>query len=565
MSPAADLLIVGGRVFEAFGPGQLGPYGSDIGPRPIATPTSVAVVDGRIAWVGREQDALNDWRGPRTILVEAKGGLITAGFDDAHFHLLSSAEEEIGRVDLFQLASVEAIESAIGAHARANRDAAWVLGRGWMYMAFPGSLPTREQLDRAVPDRPAYMDCYDGHTGWVNSLALHAAGIDRNTPDPPGGEIVRDQSTGEPTGVLKEGAQDLLTGVLPRPSRDEILAEARRIITELHAAGITSIQDAGVEPDEVTLWRRLLEDGSLRVRSRIALPMVPAATLDEWRATLDGYESLVGDLRGGEWLDAGILKGFADGVIEARTAAMLAPYVDDVLAGHLEWAPAQLDAFVAEADRRGWQVQLHAIGDAAVRMSLDAFEHAGTVNPPPARGRRHRVEHVEIVDRADVDRFGRLGVIASMQPFHADPSPNQTDVWAGNVGPQRASQAWNWASIRRAGGVIAFGSDWNVVPFGPIQALHTAVNRQTSEGTPVGGWLPSEKLPLPEALSAYGHGSAYAAFADDRRGTVKAGMDADLAVLDRDILAGGPSSILGTKVALTVVGGEVVHRSEDAG
>ena len=564
MSPAADLLIVGGRVFEAFGPGQLGPYGSDLGPRPIATPTAVAVVGDRIAWVGREEEARRDWRGPSTTVVEAGGGLITAGFDDAHIHLLGGAEE-LGHVDLFQLESVEAIEAAIRAHARTDPDAPWVRGRGWMYMAFPGGLPTREVLDRAVPDRPAVMACYDGHTAWVNTMALRAAGIDRATPDPSDGEIVRDPATGEPTGVLKEGAQVLLDGVLPRPSRAEILAATRRAIADLHATGITAVQDAGIEPDEVALWRDLLEEGSLRLRSRIALLMNAGQTLAEWRTTLDGYEALVGDLRDGPWLDVGILKGYADGVIETRTAAMLAPYVDDDSTGRPEWEPAELKAFVAEADRRGWQVQMHAIGDAAVRMSLDAFEHAADAGPAPARGRRHRVEHAEIVDRADVDRFGRLGVIASMQPYHADPSPNQTDVWAGNVGPDRSSQAWVWASIRRGGGVVAFGSDWNVVPFDPIAALHAAVNRQTSEGSPVGGWLPSEKLPLPEALSAYGHGSAYAAFAEHRRGTVKTGMDADLVVLDRDILAGGPSSILGTKVALTVVGGEVVHQSEDVG
>jgi hypothetical protein len=564
VNPAADLLIVGGRVFEAFGPGQLGPYGSDIGPRPIATPTAVAVVGDRIAWVGRDEEARRDWQGPSTTVVDARGGLITAGFDDAHIHLLSGAEE-LEHVDLFQLESVEAIDAAIRAYARADPDGAWVRGRGWMYMAFPGGLPTRELLDRAVPDRPAVMGCYDGHTAWANTMALQAAGIDRTTPDPHDGEIVRDATTGEPTGVLKEGAYDLLDDVLPRPSRAEILTATRRTIADLHQTGITAVQDAGIEPDEVGLWRDLLDEGSLRLRSRIALPMHPGPSLAEWRTTLDGYEALVGDLRGGPWLDAGILKGFVDGVIETRTAAMLAPYVDDDSTGRPEWEPTELDAFVAEADRRGWQVELHAIGDAAVRMSLDAFEHAANNNAPPARGRRHRVEHVEIVDRADVDRFGRLGVIASMQPYHADPSRNQTDVWAGNVGADRASQAWVWASIRRAGGVLAFGSDWNVVPYDPIPALHAAVNRQTSSGAPVGGWLPSEKLPLPEALSAYGHGSAYAAFAEDRRGTVKAGMDADIVVLDRDILAGGPSSILGTKVALTVVGGEVVHQSEDAG
>ena len=564
MSPAADLLIVDGRVFEAFAPGRLGPYGSDIGPRPVAAPTAVAVSGERIAWVGRDDEGLRDWRGEATTVIDARGGLITAGFDDAHIHLLSGAEAR-GHVDLFQLESVEEVVAAIRAHARSEPDADWVRGRGWMYMAFPGGLPTRHMLDEAVPDRPAFMSCYDGHTAWVNSSALRAAGIDRDTPDPPAGEIVRDPATGEPTGVLKEAAQDLFGGVMPRPSRDELLAATRRTITDLHAAGITSIQDAGTEPDEVDLWRTLLGEGSLRLRSRLSLPMRPDQSLDAWRTTLDGYEALVGDLRGGAWLDAGILKGFADGVVEARTAAMLAPYVDDDSSGRPEWDPGELDAFVAEADARGWQVQIHAIGDAGVRMALDAYEHAAAGTAPRERPPRHRVEHVETIDRADIDRFARLGVIASMQPYHADPSPNQVGVWAENIGPDRAGRAWAWSSIRRAGGVIAFGSDWDVVPFDPIRGLHSAVNRQTMAGTPTGGWLSVEKLSLPEALSAYGHGSAYAAFADERRGTVRVGLDADLVVLDRDMLAGGPSAIIGTTVALTVVGGEVVYQTEGFG
>jgi predicted amidohydrolase YtcJ len=241
---------------------------------------------------------------------------------------------------------------------------------------------------------------------------------------------------------------------------------------------------------------------------------------------------------------------------------MLYPYVDDTSTGRPEWDAGTLDAFVGEADRRGWQMEIHAIGDAAIRMTLDAYERAATANQGRDRDRRHRVEHVETITRADIPRFARLGVVASMQPYHADPSPNQVDVWAGAIGPERAGQAWSWASIRREGGVVALGSDWPVVPFDPFIALNTAVNRQTVDGHPAGGWLPSEKLSLPDALAAYGHGSAYAAFADGRRGTLRVGGDADLVVLDRDILAGGPSSIIGTTVALTVVGGQVVHRSE---
>ena len=561
MSDPADLLITGGRVFTAYGPRDLSPYGSDIGPRPIGAPNAIAVRDGRIAWIGRDAEAMRDWRGPATEHVDARGGLITAGFDDAHLHLVGGANEA-DRVDLFQLPTVESIQSAIARHAAADPGAPWVLGRGWLYGPFPGGLPTRDLLDSVVPDRPAFMGCYDGHTGWVNTAALRAAGIDRETPDPPHGIIVRDPVTGEATGVLKESAQDLVQRHIPTPTTEDTLAAMRRTIAAMHVTGITAIQDAWVEPDELPLWRALRDEGALRLRARVALPMKPEGTLDAWGATLDEYEALIGDLRGGEWLDAGILKAFADGVIEARTAAMLEPYTDDASTGNPEWDAETLDAFVAEADGRGWQMEIHAIGDGAIRMVLDSYERAATANPTLDRDRRHRVEHVETITRQDIPRFRALGVVASMQPYHADPSPNQIDLWAGNIGPERAGQAWSWASIRREGGVVALGSDWPVVPFDPFIALNAAVNRQTTAGLPPGGWLPSEKLSLPDALSAYGHGSAFAAFAETRRGTLRQGADADIVVLDRDILAGGPSSIIGTTVALTVIGGQVVHRSE---
>ena len=291
-------------------------------------------------------------------------------------------------------------------------------------------------------------------------------------------------------------------------------------------------------------------------------PDDPGGTLAAWRDTLAAYEGLVGDLRGGEWLDAGILKGYADGVIESRTAAMLAPYEADTSTGRPEWDPDDLDAHVAAADAAGWQVEIHAIGDAGIRMALDAFGRATATNAADRRERRHRVEHIEAVAAADIPRFGREGVVASMQPYHADPSPNQIDLWAGAIGGERANRAWAWASIRRHRGVIALGSDWPVVPFDPFLALNSAVNRQTVDGRPPAGWLASEKLSLSQALAAYGHGSAFAAFAERRRGTLRVGADADIAVLDRDILALGPSAIIGTSVALTVVGGEIVHQSE---
>jgi predicted amidohydrolase YtcJ len=556
----ADLLIVGGRVFRGFGPGEAVPHGSEQGARPADAPTAVAVVDDRIAWVGSDEDALADWRGPGTEVVEARGGLVMAGFEDAHIHLLSGARG-LDEVDLFHAGDVATIQDRIRAHAAAQPDAEWVMGHGWLYVPFPGGLPTREQLDAAVPDRPAWMTCYDGHTGWTNSRGLVAAGIDRDTPDPPGGVIVRD-AAGEPTGALKEAAVDLVDRVLPRPALDDDLAALRRTIRNLHAAGISAVQEAWSEKDDLSVWRRLLADGGLGVRVRLAFPMTADISIEQWRQRLDEYEATALPLRGGLWLSAGILKAFADGVIESRTAAMLAPYEGDTSTGHSDWTPDVLGAFVREADARDWQVEIHAIGDRAVRMTLDAFERTAFDNG--TRARRHRVEHIETVDAADIPRFGKLGVISSMQPYHADPSPNQISLWAGNIGPDRASRAWPWASILRHGGTVAFGSDWPVVPFDPFIALNSAVNRQTVEGEPPGGWLPSERLTLPEALSAYTLGSARAARADGRRGTVVPGLDADLVVLDRDLLEAGASAIIGTRIGLTVVGGRIVHRTEDA-
>jgi hypothetical protein len=556
----ADLLVVGGRIFRGFGPGETPPDGSEAGAPPSGGPTAVALVEDQIAWVGRDRDALADWRGPRTEIVDARGGLVLAGFEDAHIHLLSGARG-LDEVDLFPAADVAAILDRVRAHAAAHPDAEWVTGHGWIYAPFPGGLPTRQQLDAAVPDRPAWMTCYDGHTGWVNSAGLAAAGIDRDTPDPPDGIIVRDPVTGEPTGALKEGAVALVDRLLPQPAPTEDLAALRRTIRDLHAAGITAVQDAWSAPDELHLWRRLLDDGELPIRVRLAFQMPPDITLGEWRNRLDAYEAIAFPMRGGLWLSAGILKGFADGVVESRTAAMLAPYEGGTSTGHPEWAPDKLDAFVREADDRGWQLEVHAIGDRGVRMALDAFERAVSANGP--RARRHRVEHVETIDAADIPRFGRQGVVASMQPYHADPSPNQISLWAGNIGPDRASRAWPWASILRHGGTVALGSDWPVVPFDPFIALNSAVNRQTVQGEPPGGWLPAERLTLPEALSAYTLGSARAAWADGRRGTIAPGLDADLVVLERDLLAAGASAIIGTNIRLTVIGGRIVHRRED--
>ncbi|MDQ1324832.1 MAG: hypothetical protein QG587_2168 [Chloroflexota bacterium] len=549
MCMTTELTIINGRIFGTDGA------------------NAVRIRDGRIVAVGHGADL-----GRGGEVVDARGGLVLPGFDDAHIHVQSGARS-MTRAQLYPLETVETVLDAVRAHAVSNPDASWVLGRGWLYAAFPGGMPTAALLDRAVPHRPAWMDCYDGHTGWANTAAMRAAGIDRTTPDPPNGVIVRDED-GEPTGAFKEDAQLLVERHIPVPTEAEDRASVRLALSAMHALGVTAAQDAWLTPEELAFWGRIRAAGELRLRFRGALIMEPGLTMPEWRERLDEYERAAFALRGGGWLDAGILKGFVDGVIEARTASMMEPYEGDTSRGLPAWEPDELDAFVAEADGRGWQVEMHAIGDRGVRMALDAFEHAARVNGPWAgdpRGkgavpgthaRRHRVEHIETIHPEDIGRFAALGVVASMQPYHGDPSPNQIGVWASNIGPERASRAWAWSSIARAGGRLAFGSDWPVVPFDPFIALNSAVNRQTAAGEPAGGWLPEERLPLGDALEAYTAGSAFAAFAEHRRGRVSPGLDADLLVLDRDLLAAGPSAIIDTGVQLTVLDGRIVHRSE---
>jgi hypothetical protein len=555
----ADLLIVAGRVLRGFGPGEAPPHGSAPGPRPAGAPTAVAVRDGRITFVGDDATARRDHEGPRTVVLDARGGLVAAGLEDAHLHLLSGARS-LDQVDLFGAATLDEIGARVAAWAAAHPAAPWVRGRGWRYAPFPGGLPTASQLDALVPDRPAYLRCYDGHSGWANRRALALAGIDAATPDPPHGRIVRDPARGDPTGALLEAAQELVERVLPVATAADDEAALGRAFTALAAAGITAVQDAWVEADEVALFRRLRDRGAIPLRVRLGMGMPPGIEPGPWADLLDRYEDLVGDLAGDPWLTSGILKGFADGVIESMTAAMLAPYEGSTSSGDPAWSPDALAAAVATASGRGWQVEIHAIGDAAVRMTLDAYERAGAAGAGDPGARRHRVEHIETIDPSDVGRFGRLGVIASMQPFHADPAPNQIATWAGNVGPERASRAWAWRSILAAGGRLAFGSDWPVVPFDPFLALHGAVTRQTPAGEPSDGWLPGERLTIAEALSAYTLGSAYAAHAETRRGIIEAGRDADLVVLDQDLLAeDAAAAITGTRVVATVVDGRVVH------
>jgi predicted amidohydrolase YtcJ len=564
----ADLLIVNGRVFVGGDPRQPEtlPLGSAAGPPPDGAPDVVAVRDGRIAWVGRSADVA-PWRGSSTEVLDAAGGLVAPGFEDAHLHFRMGAVGML-LVDLDKAASVEDIRRILADWDEDHPRTDWLIGRGWHYGIFPGGMPDRALLDVLVPDRPAVLECFDGHTHWLNSAALARLRITRATPDSAEGSVERDPSTGEPTGILKEFGERL-GELLPAPPEELVASAIRQAIALAQRHGITAVQEAWTEIADLRRYARLAADLPRGLRLRVALPADPRDWEDglesgrkRWRERLKSYRAELATLEPGGWLSGGIVKAFADGVIESGTAWMLAPYQasDGIPAGTIgrpNWSADSLAAMTTLAVEEGWQVEIHAIGDAAIRASLDAHVASAPLRASDPRG---RVEHVEWPDPAEVPRFGRERVIASMQPSHASPVWHKAAVRERRIG-RRVDHGWPWASIMRAGGIVAFGSDWPIADIDPLAHLRAAVTRTDPQGQPEGGWLPHERLGVATALACSTWGSAFAAFAEERRGTIAVGRSADLVVLDHDLLADGPDSIAGARVMATISGGRVVYRA----
>ena len=540
---AVDLIVVNARVYAGDGSAELA--------------EAVAVRGNKVIRVGTNSE-IRRLRRAQTTVIDAKGGAVLPGFNDAHAHFISGGLS-LDQASLLESKTLDEIKDTVSAWAEAHPEREWIIGRGWYYQPFTGGLPTRQMLDALVPDRPAYLTAYDGHTGWANTQALKLARITRRTKNPSDGTIVKDPRTGEPTGVLKESAMQLMHAVAPQPTREDTIAAIRAGLDEAHRFGVTSVQNAGGSPEDLDLYNDLRKRGELTLRVYQALSADASLT----DAELDRLDQVRTRFADDPLLKTGAIKLMADGVIESHTAAMLEPYTNRASTkGHANFTPAQLNKLVETLDRRGWQVMTHAIGDAAVRMALDAYEAAAKANPAPERGRRHRIEHIETIDAADIKRFGALGVIASMQPLHGLPSPTGDDVWSANIGPERAERAWLWNSIAKAGGRLAFGSDWPVVTINPLMGLHVAVTRTTIEGLPQGGWLPAERLPLRKAIDAYTRNAAWASYDELRKGTLNRDMLADLIVLSDDIFTMPPGRITDAKVVVTIVDGKVVYRRD---
>lgn len=524
---------------------------------------ALAIRGGKILAVGSDRE-ISRLRGTSTQIIDAKGRLVLPGFTDCHTHFMEGSLL-LQEIFLNGVNTIPEIQSRVKAYAAAHPNEAWLLGRGWNYPVFaPSGMPDKKYLDEIVPDRPVYLDGFDGHTWWANSKALEIAHITKDTPDPSGGSFVRDPKTGEPTGAIKEDAADaMVRRVIPEPNHEQklkILMAGIELANQLGVTrvhGLTEIDALRDDLHNVELIQELQREGKLTLRFylgyRVDPPEVSEQQLHEIIEARDRYHD--------DWIAAGAVKFFMDGVIETHTAAMLAPYSDDPsLSGQLFWGTEQYKKGVAELDRRGIQIFTHAIGDKAIRTALDAYEHAAQVNG--TKDARHRIEHIEDVSADDIPRFGKLGVIASMQPLHAYPDDDTLKSWAPNVGPERVQRAWAWNSIQAAGGVLAFGSDWPVVTLSPWEGLQNAVTRQTTEGEPKGGWIPSERIGLADAVRGYTLNAAFAGHREKTEGSLEAGKLADLIVVSQDVFKVDPLKIGETKVLLTIVGGRVVYRSE---
>ena len=542
----ADLVLTGGHVFTA----------DPAMPRAEA----VAVAGGRIVAVGSATD-LAGTIGPRTRVVRLDGRLLVPGFGDAHIHSMSAGLARL-TCDVYELDGLDAYQATIADWAAAHPGEPWVTGEGWSMDDFPGGNPRREDLDTAVPDRPAFLWSRDGHTGWANSRALALAGIDAATPDPPGGVIIRD-ADGSPAGALHEDAVDAVLALLPPDSAAEREAAILDSQAHLHGLGLTAWQEMSVGPGELDAWLAVAGRGELTARVVGALLLrrdTPGNGIDELVAIR--ARGSAGRFR------ASHVKVFQDGIVENFTAAMLDPYLDE--RGHETYnrgtgvvPPDRLREDVVRLDALGFHVHVHAIGDRGVRETLDAFEAARSANG--RTGNRHQVAHIQVIHPADIPRFAALDVIANAQPYWACHEGQMERLTIPFLGAERATWQYPFRSLVDAGATLAMGSDWRVSTPNPLREIEVAVTRVSDRNREREPFLPWERLDLATALTAFTMGSAVANGLDTETGSIAVGKLADLALIDRDLFAPAAGPIGDARVLLTLVEGAAVFEDPELG
>ena len=553
-SAAPDLIFLNAVIYTGEG-------FSDDEPQTVQ---AVAIGDGKVLAIGNN-DEIRSLAGPKTRIRDLNsaqtGVVLFPGFNDAHLHL-GAAAQNFMNLDLTGVKSLAEMLAKIEIYARNAPPGHWLTGGNWDHTLWPDKkLPTREDLDRVTQGHPAFLSRIDGHITIANTAALQAAGITGKTVPPLGAAIDLD-ANGEPTGILRESAQQLVEKVIPPASRDERRRGLELAMADAVAHGITSVQDFS-DWDDFLIYEEMEKQGKLDIRITEWLPFKEPLSVEEnQRAHHPATDPM---------LHTGFLKGFMDGSLGSRTAALKAPYADDPgNFGLPQYSQAELNQMSVERARAGFQLGFHAIGDKAVEMALDAIESAEMLGtPPPCRSPgqsyriwdekapcaspRDRIEHAQVVDPADIPRFARLGVIASMQPCHLLTDMN----WAeSRLGAKRAAYSYAWKAFLDAGVRLAFGTDYPVEPISPFRGLYAAVTRMNEAGTKT--YFPQNKISRGEALHAYTQGSAFAEFAEKSKGKLIPGYDADFIVVDRDLFTVSPAALLHAKVLETWVGGQQV-------
>ncbi len=513
---------------------------------------AVAITDGRIVYVGSDEGAAA-FIGDNTRVVDLHGRMLMPGFQDSHIHPIM-AGIEASACDLNGLPGIPEYRGKILEYATNNPDVAWILGGGWAMSVFgPGGAPNKSILDELVPDRPVFLSSQDGHTGWANSAALAIAGIDKNTPDPVDGRIDRDPITGEAIGSLQEGAMSLVTEHIPPTSLEDRMSGLRYSIELLNSYGITGIQDAIVYEDDLKAYTQLADRGELSLRVVASLWWEAQKDMSQ----LPGLVALRDKYTKG-LIDARTIKIMQDGVMENYTAAMLEPYlVPSGTKGIPMVEPEQLKALVSKLDAEGFQVHFHAIGDAAVRQSLDAVEEALIDNG--ALGHRHHISHLQMIDPADIPRFKELDVVANFQPLWAFADEYVTELTIPFIGEQRARWMYPIKSVLDTGATVAFGSDWSVSTANPFPQIETAVTRKGANDDEMDAFIPEERIDLASAVAAFTINAAFVSRREAETGSIEVGKYADLVLLDQNLFEIEAKDISETTALATLFEGRIVH------
>jgi len=516
---------------------------------------AIAIRQERILAVGNREE-IEEYRGDATEVVDLEGRTVVPGLIDAHEHF-PRIGKRVQQVFLDETRSAPEALEIVRRELEKIQPGEWLVGQGWHTVTWSGGdYPDQQQLSRIAPDNPVFLVGMASHAAWVNAKALKLAGITKDTPDPPGGQILRHKDTGAPTGILLESALDLVSRLLPHETRDSRKQDIRRSIETALRFGLTGMHDAGVDSEIVGIYKELLAEGAFPFRLYVMLDVPDAG------AVLDGYLAHSPQIGlGGHRLTIRCFKAYADGALGARGAALLEPYGDAAGAtGLIQNSEAELYRLIEKAGRAGYQVAIHAIGDRGNRNTLNAVERAQ--KELSGKDLRVRIEHARILSPPDIPRFASLSVIASMQPIHATMDMGFAEK---RVGPERIQGGYAWQSLLSSGARVAAGSDTPAFPVAynnPLWGIHAAVTRQDSEGKPAGGWYPNQKVSRIDALKMFTLYPAYAAFEEDIKGSLSVGKLADLTVLSKNILTIPEGEIRHAEVVMTVLGGKVVYRKD---